>query len=160
MKDIPFFLDNCQTLLEFISADEYSTSRYMMQAIEDAVRISEKKSYLSNMAYYDNAIGVIIDCINSSKSDSKISGYLLHHHISMIRVLKYIFKYNLKNVRPLRLFDSNIHFCSSLYTSINVSLLRENSIGKIDKERDAFVDKILEVDSSLVREDVVMEISW
>lgn len=132
----------------------------MMQAIEDAVKISEKKSYLLNLSYYDNALGVIMECINSGRSEFQISGTLLQNHISMIKVLKLTFKYNLKNIRPLRLFDSNLHFCSSLLASINPSPTRMDSIGKIEKERELFVDKVLESDPLLNREKVIAEVSW
>lgn len=132
----------------------------MMQAIEDAVKISEKKSYLLNLSYYDNALGVVIDCIKSSKSESKISGALLQSHISMIKVLQYIFKYNLKTVRPLRLFDSNVHFCTSLLTTVTPSPTRMDSIGKVEKERELFVDKLIEADPLLDREKIIADILW
>lgn len=132
----------------------------MMQAIEDAVKISEKKSYLLNLSYYDYALGAIMECINSSKSELRISGSLLRNHISMVKILQLIFKYNLKNVRPLRLFDSNLHFCSSLLVSIIPSPTRLDSIGNIEKERELFVDKVLEADPLLIRAKVIAEISW
>lgn len=132
----------------------------MMVAIEDAVKISEKKSYLLNLSYYDSAVGVVIDCIKSSKSENQISNSLLQNHISMIRILQFIFKYNLKPVRPLRLFDSNIRFCGSLLTPSTVVHISTDSKVKIEQERDLFIEKVLDADASLVREDIINHISW
>jgi hypothetical protein len=134
----------------------------MMLAIEDAVKICEKKSYLLDLAYYDSALGVIIDCIkpSKSKSDLHISNSVLQHHISMLKILQYIFKYNLKPVRPLRLFDPNVRFCGSLLTSVSPVASSPDSLGKIEQERDIFIEKLLEADPCLVRDDIINAISW
>jgi hypothetical protein len=133
-----------------------------MLAIEDAVKICEKKSYLLDLAYYDNALGVIIDCIKPSKSKSELplSNSVLQNHISMIKILQYIFKYNLKPVRPLRLFDSSVRFCGSLLASASPAASSPTSLGKIEQEREMFIEKLLEADPCLVRNDIINDISW
>ena len=132
----------------------------MMQSIEDAVKINDEKVYLSNLAYYDDALGIIIESINSKTLNMMISNYLLQQHIAMIKLLIVIFTHNPKNVRPLRLFDSNIHFCSSLLVSLQSPINSMDLVGKIDKEREMFVEKIIEASPSKTKEGLYEELSW
>jgi hypothetical protein len=147
--DIPTvknFLDLCLSLLEFIQEDEYTTNSCMVKAIEDAMRLSTKET-VRKKSYYDDAVGIMLETLQSA-TERRLSSSLIQSHIHMIQVLQFIFKLDMKNIRPLKLFPTYIHFCSSLFESpLNVlekSAMTNTSKEKLKQERLPFTTKVYE----------------
>ena len=140
------FLIQVLALIEFLTVDAYSTSSYMLGSIEHVLEMNDPKEIdpiqFRKKHYFNDALGNMIEMLDQ-KPDRFLSPFIIQQHIALIHVLLTIFDHDIKNIRPLKLFDSDLHFGSCFFKPIQSdTFLTREKREKIVSERMDFIDKL------------------
>ncbi|KAJ8326543.1 hypothetical protein QVD99_006734 [Batrachochytrium dendrobatidis] len=149
------FLEICIQLLEALDIPGEAAT---LEDIEKCIcQLVFKDSVLTSNAqreFLNGACGMMMLSLGDKDQQSgaqEICRRSLARHILMSSILRTIFIYDLKSIRPLKLFEPKVLFCDTLVASCQlISTQSIEGLGladaKISAERVSFVAKVAEVD--------------